>query len=216
MAVFGGGEVTAQSATGERIAGIDRRTVGPALLVLALAVAMGVILPSIDSETSYRDEVHRGEVVQIADGITLVPTPGWELAGGALAGETRSPIGTTASTELIRSSVKFSVQAAPFEGTPSQLLERIRQINADLGSAHGATRRYPVTTRQGAVGVAKDYVGVNKQASEVAFVLRSRSSDSGGHATREGVEIVVSGPKSAISRRRDDIVAMIRSLRTTP
>jgi hypothetical protein len=208
--------VTAQSATGERIAGIDRRTVGPALLVLALAVAMSIVLPSIDSETSYRDEVQRGDVVQVADGITLVPTPGWELANGALAGETRSPIGTTASTELVDSSVKFSIQAAPFEGTPSQLLERIDQINADLGSARGATRRYPVTTRQGAEGEARDYVGVNKQGSEVAFVLRSRSSDSGGQATREGVDIVVSGPKGAMSRRRDDIVAMIRSVRTTP
>jgi hypothetical protein len=207
--------VTAQSAAGERIAGIDRRTVGPALLVLALAVAMSVVLPAIDSETSYRDEVHRGDVVQIADGITLVPTPGWDLADGALAGETRSPIGTTTSTQLIDGSVKFSVHAAPFDGTPSQLLERIDQIDADLGSAHGATRRYPVTTRQGARGVAKDFVGVNKQGSEVAFVLGSRSSQSGGQPAGEGVEIVVSGPKGAMSRRRDDVVAMIRSLSTT-
>jgi hypothetical protein len=207
--------VTAQSATADRIAGIDRRTIGPALLVLALAVAMSIVLPSIDSNTSYRDQVHRGDVVQVADGITLVPTPGWDLTGGALAGETRSPVGTTASTQLVDSGVKLGIQVAPFHGTPSQLLKRIDQINADLGSAHGATRRYPVTTRQGAVGVAKDYVGVNKQGSEVVFVLKSRPSDSGGQATRVGVEIVVSGPKAAMSRRRDDVVAMIRSVRAT-
>lgn len=207
--------MTAQSAAGERIAGIDRRTVGPALLVLALAVAMSVVLPSIDSETSYRDEVHRGDVVQIADGITLVPTPGWDLADGALAGETRSPIGTTTFTQLVDSSVKLSVHAAPFDGTPSQLLERIDQIDADLGSAHGATRRYRVTTSQGARGVAKDFVGVNKQGSEVAFVLGSRSSESGGQPAGEGVVIVVSGPKGAMSRRREDVVSMIRSLSTT-
>jgi hypothetical protein len=153
--------------------------------------------------------------VQVADGITLVPTPGWDLTGGALAGETRSPVGTTASTQLVDSGVKFGVQVAPFDGTPSHLLKRIERINADLGSAHGATRRYPVTTRQGAVGVAKDYVGVNKQGSEVVFVLKSRPSESGGQATRVGVEIVVSGPKGAMSRRRDDVVAMIRSVRTT-
>ena len=207
--------MTAQSATADRIAGIDRRTIGPALLVLALAVAMSIVLPSIDSNTSYRDQVHRGDLVQVADGITLVPTPGWDLTGGALAGETRSPVGTTASTQLVDSGVKLSVQVAPFHGTPSQLIARIDRINADLGSAHGATRRYPVTTRQGAVGVAKDYVGVNKQGSEVVFVLKSRPSESGGQATRVGVEIVVSGPKGAMSRRRDDVVAMIRSVRTT-
>lgn len=35
-----------------RGAGIDRRTVGPALLVLALAALMSVALPSIDGATS--------------------------------------------------------------------------------------------------------------------------------------------------------------------
>jgi hypothetical protein len=45
----------------------------------------------------------------------------------------------------------------------------------------------------------------------IAFVFRLR-----GQTTGEGVEIVVSGPNSQLSRARDDIVAMIRSIRTTP
>ena len=60
--------------------------------------------------------------------------------------------------------------------------------------ARAATRRYPVTTRQGVAGVAEDFVGTSRQGSVVAFVFRSR-----GQATREGVEIVVSGPKGAMS-----------------
>jgi hypothetical protein len=59
--------------------GIDRRTVGPGLLVLALEVLLSVVLPLIDSETTYRDEIHTGDVAEISDGITLVPTPGWQL-----------------------------------------------------------------------------------------------------------------------------------------
>jgi hypothetical protein len=195
-----------------RVAGIDRRTVKPALLVLALAVLLSVVLPLIDNTTPYHDEIQTGDIAQIAGGITLVPTPGWDLAGGALAGHTRSPVGTTATTQLVDGSVNFAVHAAPFAGTAQALLSRVNQINADLDGARGrdaaTTGRYPVTTGQGVVGVAEDFVGVGKQGSIVAFVFRS-----GGRSTGEGVEIVVSGPEGPIARRRDDIVAMIRSLR---
>jgi hypothetical protein len=206
---------TTVTSGGRRFAGIDQRTVKPALLVLALAVLMSVVLPLIDGETAYRHEVHAGDVAEVADGITLVPTPGWDLATGALVGQTRSPVGSTATTQLIDGSVNFEVRAAPFDGTPSALLTRVNEINADLDRARASgvamTDRYVVTTGQGVVGTAQDFVGVDKQGSIVAFVFRSR-----GQSTGEGVEIVVSGPKGPISRRRDDIVAMIRSIRTAP
>jgi hypothetical protein len=92
-------------------------TAGPALLVLALAVLMSVVLPLIDADTAYRDEIDEGDVVQIADGLTLVPAPGWALAGGALVGETRSTVGTTVDTQLVEGGVELDVQAAPFKGT---------------------------------------------------------------------------------------------------
>jgi hypothetical protein len=204
------------TSTARRSAGINGRTVGPALLVLALAVLMSVVLPSIDSATSYRDQVDAGDVAEIADGLTLVPATGWDLATGALVGHTRSPLGTTATTEVVDGSVELQVQTAPFDGTPSALLARVNEIDADLarlqGSAVATTRPYAVTTRQGAVGVAEDFVGVHKQGTIVAFVLRSRGQSTS--STAEGVAVVVAGPKASISRRRDDIVAMIRSIRT--
>jgi hypothetical protein len=203
---------TTVTSGGRCSAGIDRRTVKPALLVLALAVLMSVVLPLIDGEAAYRNEVHSGDLAEVADGITLVPTPGWDLATGALVGHTRSPVGSTATTQLIDGSVNFEVRAAPFDGTASMLLTRINEINADLDHARGSgaamSDRYVVTTREGVVGAAQDFVGVDKQGSIVAFVFRSR-----GRSTGEGVEIVVSGPNGPVSRRRDDIVAMIRSIR---
>ena len=65
----------------------------------------------------------------------------------------------------------------------------------------------------GAVGVGEDFVGATGQGSVVAFVFRAAGPSSARQASREGVEIVVSGPKGAISRVRGDIVAMIRSIR---
>ena len=166
------------------------RTAKPALLVLALAVLMSIVLPSIDSSTPYRDEVRKGEIAAIADGITLVPAPGWNLASGALLGRTRTPVAGTATTQLVDGSVRFDVQAAPFDGTPSALLGRINEIKADLDDAQGSgsatTQRYAVTTRQGVAGVAEDFVGVDKQGSIVAFVFTSggRSAGSGRAAGR--------------------------------
>jgi hypothetical protein len=202
-----------------RVVGIDHRTVGPALLVLALAVLMSVVLPSIDGATSYRDQVDKGDIAQIADGLTLVPAPGWDLATGSLVGRTRSPVGTTATTEVVDGSVELQVRTAPFDGTPSALLTRVNEITSDLerlqGSAAARSRRYAVRTRQGAVGVGEDFVGVHKQGTIVAFVFRSHGPSTGsqGEPSGVGVEVVASGPDGAISRRRDDIVAMIRSIR---
>jgi hypothetical protein len=213
---------TTATSAGRRSPAIERRTVRPALLVLALAALMSVVLPAIDSATSYREQVDSGDVAQIADGLTIVPTPGWDLATGALVGHTRSPLGTTATTEVVDGSVELQVQTAPFDGTPSALLTRINEIGADLervqGSAAATTRRYAVKTRHGAVGVAEDFVGAHKQGTVVAFVFRPRgvSASSQGDATREGVVVLASGPPGPISRRRDDIVAMIRSIRTAP
>jgi hypothetical protein len=209
----------AATSAARRSAGIDRRTVGPALLVLALAVLMSVVLPSIDSATSYRDQVEKGDVAEIADGLTIVPATGWDLATGALVGHTRSPVGTTATTEVVDGSVELRVQTAPFDGTPSALLARVNTILADLqrlqGGAVATTRRYAVRTRHGAVGVAEDFVGAHKQGTIVAFVFRSRGRSTGSQeqATGEGVELVAAGPEAPLARRRDDIVAMIRSIR---
>jgi hypothetical protein len=162
-----------------RSLGMDRRTIAPALLVLALAVVMSIVLPTVDSETAYRDQLHQGDIAEIAEGITLVPASGWDLASGALVGETRSPIGSTATTELVHGSVTFFVRTAPFDGMPSALLARIDKINGDLhharGRAPGTTDRYIVRTRQGLVGIAEDFVAVVRQGSVVVRVQVAHS-----------------------------------------
>src|SRR5215468_3515558 len=174
------GATATVASDGHRTLGIDRRTVWPALLVLALAVVLSVVLPGINGEAAYRDEIHKGDIVELADGITLVPSPGWNLAAGSLLGHTRSPVGSIADTELVNGSVDLNIQAAPFDGTPSALLTRVNQINADLHRARGrdaaTTGRYPVTTRQGVVGLAEDFVGVARQGSIVAFVFSPRGT----------------------------------------
>jgi hypothetical protein len=206
----------AMASAERRLFGLDRKTVGPALLVLALAAVMSIVLPSVDNSASYRHEVHADDVIRLAAGVTLIPAAHWNLASGSIAGETLSPIGSTAATELVRGALRFSVEAAPFAGTPSSLLTRINEIDANLADAKGRaaemTGRYAVTTRQGIVGVAEDFVGVAREGSVVAFVFNTRASAPASPRTREGIEVVVSGPPDALSHNREDIVAMIRSI----
>jgi hypothetical protein len=206
-----------ESGDERRIAGIDRWTIGPSLLVLALAVFSSVVLPWLDARTEYSDVLEQGDVVQLTGAITLVPAPGWLLASGALAGETRSTVGSTGYTELVRGNVRFVVETAPFDGTASALLTRIDEINGAIRRAKGRTAqttgRYAVTTREGVTGVAEDFVGVSRSGSIVAFVFAgAQSTTSEGQPTDEGVEIVVSGPETALSRRRDEIHSMIRGI----
>jgi hypothetical protein len=61
--------------------------------------------------------------------------------------------------------------------------------------------------------VAEDFVGVAREGSVIAFVFNPVAQSPTSPRAREGVEVVVSGPPDAISRNRDDIVAMIRSIR---
>jgi hypothetical protein len=175
---------------------------------------MSIGLPRLDSETDYSDQIRAGDVVQIADGITFVPAPGWALTTGALVGETHAAVGSTQTTELVHGSATFFVRAAPFAGTPAALLARINQLDADLhGSrarAAGTTRRYSVKTDQGDVGVAEDFAGVAREGTVIAFVFPTRNATG---SQRVGVEVVAAGPVGEMSRRRDDVVAMIRSIR---
>jgi hypothetical protein len=203
-----------------RLLGLDLQTVVPALVVLALAGVMSLALPSIDSSTSYSHQVERGDVVNVATGITLIPAASWELASGSLVGHTRTAVGSTSSAELVRGSLRFDVEAAPFAGTPSALLTRINDIDSkfhnDRGRAAQMTPRYAVTTKQGAVGVAQDFVGVTRQGSIVAFVFEQRvqaTATQAGQLTREGVEVVVSGPPDVLRRNRNAVVTMIRSIK---
>ena len=98
------------------------------------------------------------------------------------------------------------------------MLTQIDEINADLdarrGSIAATTDRYAVTTRQGVVGVAEDFVGVDKQGSIVAFVFGSRGQSTSSTGDARAWRSSSAGPNGPISRRRDDIVAMIRSIRT--
>jgi hypothetical protein len=62
-------------------------------------------------------------------------------------------------------------------------------------------------TADGAVGVAEGFTGLQTQGVIVAFVFEVPG------AGRLGVQVVASGREASLATRRNDIVAMIRSVR---
>ena len=76
-------------------------------------------------------------------------------------------------------------------------------------SVHGATTGHTDARRGRTQKRASAAVIADLKGTIVAFVFRSH-----GQPTGEGVKVVVAGSKASISRRRDEIVAMIRSIRT--
>jgi hypothetical protein len=199
-----------------RIAGIDRRTIRPALAVLALALFVSVVLPRVDGAVGYDDEIRAGDVIDLADEgrLTFVPAPGWNLEEGVRVGGTRSGTSGTSTTVLTAGDVLLAVEVAPFDGTPAALLTRVDELNDDLDDARGlgvSGDRFTLRTDAGAVGVAESFTGLKRQGTLAAFVVGLPGRT--GRTASAGVTVLTAGSEGALATRRDDIDAMVRSIR---
>ncbi|MFD7659409.1 hypothetical protein ACFV4N_35990, partial [Actinosynnema sp. NPDC059797] len=59
-----------------RFLGLDRRTFGPGLIVLAVALLLIYGLPALNAAIPWNDEVRAGDVLDLGDGATAVPPVG--------------------------------------------------------------------------------------------------------------------------------------------
>ena len=191
-----------------RVLGIDKRTILPALAVLAFGVLLGVVLPAINDSVSYDDPIVAGDVVDLVGGkLTFVPAEGWNRIDGSLVGE-GVPETVGSKTVLAAEDASVSITTGAFDGTPDELLDQINDLNEDLQDPRGlgtAGPRQPITSASGLTGVAETFTGLDERGVTAAFVV-----DVDG--TSVGVEIVVRGSVATISDRLDEIAAMLDSM----
>jgi len=188
-----------------RLLGIDKRTILPALAVLAFGVLLGVVLPSVNESVDYDEPIVAGDVVDLVGGrLTFVPAEGWNRVDGSLVGEgAAESVGST--TVLVAEDASVSITTGAFDGTPDELLDQINDLNEDLQDPRGlgtAGPRQPITSASGLTGVAETFTGLDERGVTAAFVV-----DVDG--TPVGVEIVVRGSVDTISNRLDEIAAML-------
>jgi hypothetical protein len=188
-----------------RLFGIDKRTILPALAVLAFGVVLGVALPSVNESVDYDDPIVAGDVVDLVGGkLVFVPAVGWNRVDGSLVGEgTTETVGS--KTVLVAEDASVSITTGTFDGTPDELLDQINDLNEDLQDPRGlgtAGPRQPITSASGLTGVAETFTGLDERGVTAAFVVDVEG-------TSVGVEIVVRGSVDTISNRLDEIAAML-------
>lgn len=192
-----------------RFLGLDRRTIAPALAVLALAFIFATVIPAINAAIKPDNPVRPGDVLNLGNGLTLVPAQDWNIVKGLRVGDaTNAPAtGSAPPVELANGSVSLRVLVGPFAGTPNALLDQINRLNTELdGIDQFATTgdRVSVTTAQGATGVVETFTGSNVDGKIAAFVYDGT-----------GVEILVVGLPEDMALHQDDIQTMVDSLAST-
>ena len=188
----------------ERWFGLDRRTIAPTLTVLALAIVMSVILPTINASVGYHDIVRPGDVMELQGGVTFVPQAGWGITSGARAGH--PPLsGQYPDTATVENGdVTFRVRTAPFDGDADQLLNQIQATSDALNRGRGAQvtgAHATIVTDQGQQGVTARVTGPQTAGVIAAFVFGDR-----------GVEAEATGPSDTGRLPTAAILAMIRSI----
>ncbi|KQY38603.1 hypothetical protein ASD42_09475 [Nocardia sp. Root136] len=184
---------------------MDRRTLLPALIVLALAFLQGVVLPRIDDAIPVADVTAAGDVIALKGGFTFTADAGWSLVEGELVGDEPTGQGYPDAAVLTRGGTQFTVRTGTFAGDSAALLDQIEQTQRQLGSALTATGDpVAVTTLSGESGVMTRYAAPQVDGVLAAFVIDGT-----------GVEIIALGPEQAGQDILTDVGAMIATLTHT-
>ena len=184
--------------------GLDRRTIAPAVVVLALAFVMALVLPVIDAAVSYDDKVVAGDVLAVDGDITFVPEPGWGVTAGVRRGA--GPVGGyPPKATVVDGGVTFTVRSALFDGDANALLDQIKTTTDALqgdGGIRITDARSTVTTDSGQSGVLTQLAGPRSRGVLAAFVFDGY-----------GVQAIAVEPADGTGSRDDAVTRMIASIR---
>jgi len=188
----------------ERLLGLDRRTLRPTLVVLALFVVMSVVLPVINAAVPYHDIVRAGDVMQIEGDVTFVPEAGWGITSGVRAGHPPMSGQYPTSATVEDGALKFTLRTGSFRGDADQLLDQIQTTSEALNRGRGVhITGAPATivTAQGKQGATVRVTGPHTGGVIAAFVFGDR-----------GVEAVATGPTDAGAAQSAAVLRMIGSV----
>ena len=186
-----------------RWAGFDRRTIGPALFVLAFALLMHFGLPGLDDAVDYDDPVVAGDVMSLSTGITFTPVAGWNIEKGVRVGDEPGS-GAPSTASLSDGDVTYVVTTGPFDGDSEALIAQIKKTTDALnakGDVHVVGDPVPITTDSGLEGMLVHYAGSSTEGVLGAFVVDGT-----------GISVVATGSGTLTDQSVRDIASMIASL----
>lgn len=193
-----------------RFLGFDKATIVPTVVILIFVLALGTWLPNINKLISYDNEAKAGDVLDLGEGITITPVPGWNIVKGLRV--TDEPVTGRNEPEstvtLVNGAVTLQVTRAPYDGTTSELLDQVNRNNElleDNQGFHVTSSPATATTSQGDDGLFESYTGTDTEGITAAFIFGS-----------QGVQITAVGPPGAVRDQANDIATMIDSLTYEP
>lgn len=185
-----------------RVLGLDRRSLPPALFVIAVFVLLTVIVPRVNAAIDWDDPVRAGEQLALTQTIVFTPAEGWDVEAGFRV-----------SAENIRSGdvtlggdgVTFEVSPDSFAGTPDQLLDQVEKVTSRTTDPSFRVEgdRSTLTTTAGQTGVVQTYSSIRGDGLVAAFVIDGT-----------GVKITAYGPPAQMTAAADTIKDMITSIQT--
>lgn len=185
-----------------RVLGLDRRTLPPALFVVAVFIVLTIVVPRVNASIGWNDPVLAGEQLALTDTIAFTPTAGWDVETGFRVGRDDPRSGdATISGE----GVTFEVSSDSFDGTPEQLVDQVAKVTSRTSdpSFRADGNRSTLTTTTGQVGVVQPYSSLRGDGVIAAFVIDGT-----------GVKVTSYGPPNQMSAAADNIRDMIASIKT--
>jgi hypothetical protein len=185
-----------------RWAGLDRRSLLPAIVVAVIGILLGSILPLIDRAVPVDDIVRAGDRLDLSGGVTVTPPVGWQIITGVRAGATRTGAPDAAVAD---EGVAASMRLAPFTGDADALLSQVTRNEGTASNRPQFTvsgEPSTVTATGGLTGLAETYTSTSGDGILAAYAVP------GG----QGLVIEINGTSGQLGAHTPAINAMLSSV----
>jgi len=178
----------------QRLLGLDRRTIAPAVVIAVIVAFYAVVIPYVDGFVDHDSAVQAGTSLVIGNDVSIVPPAGWEVTD-------RTAL-DAGSLELHNSGIIVNASVGPSTGELDDLLAYEDGVVDDAESGVVHHEASSIVAADGTAGLEEHWDGVNTEGLLAVF------SDG-----TLGVVISVEGPQPMVTRHQQELDQMIASVR---
>jgi len=184
--------------------GLDRRTLLPAGIVLAVAAVMHWVVPWVDTLVPYRERIEAGQTMTLDPGIRFAPPTGWGITDGVVTGDTPASGRYPDRAAVFSGQSSMSFTTGAFDGTPRALLRQVRVQNENRQAFALRSEATPITTASGIRGLISEFRDTTSDGAIAVFTVDGT-----------GIEVVVRTPSDTSTPRATEIGQTLSSITET-
>ncbi|WP_432994573.1 hypothetical protein [Dactylosporangium sp. CA-233914] len=192
--------------------GLDRRTLGPALVVLLVGVLLIYGWPALNTVVPWHNEIKPGDVLDLGDSATAVPPVGWQLEDGVLTG-TAGASPEALKVVLVKGGATIELRGTAYSGTAEEFLTQVQRAEGVAGPGVLGPRA-ALTTGAGLVGVVQAGRGPGGDGLDAAFKM-AVGNDEDARAAPALLVRVRTAP-GQFEQYRGDVTALLHSIAPGP